>query len=324
MGGMKLQTVRSYSSACVGVLVALSAVLAGCRPSDDGRKDELIRFRQDAEAVFPRPNPGPRPGKRTLPLVRLGVTVVAFPAGTLTGGEAVWAKLKYKPWLPDVRALQSLNGLRVGILKTGAWPALAKTFEQLKGFRIKSAKLPAHRTSPVQVFLQRYNYHRTVFSYRLDETMFGMDYPPGDALMAVQCVVEAAMPSRMTMTVMPQVQASRQKMHYTKTNGRYSMIKRPILHNFAELAWQISATTDDIVVIGPGRGSQRSSSVGRMFFFRDLDGVTFETLLLLSPTVTMVGGPGGPMPPPKPKPTSRPTGEKDKSRPPIPPDKQVR
>ena len=312
MGVMKVHTPPLFASASVGVLgllslIALFVALPGC-PSGPDDPTDLERARADGKALFTGSRQPARGGGRSWPLVRLRATVVAFPAGTVTRSEAVWDKLDHKPWTPNVRALLTLNGLRVGMMKSKAWPELVKTFEDLKGIRLRSAKLPAYPAAPVQVFLQRNGHYRTVFSYRLDETMFGMDYPPGDSLLSVQCLVDPRVPSRMTMAVMPLLQASRQKMRYTKSDGQYTFTKVPILSVFPELAWKISVTTDDIVMLGPGRRAARSSSVGRMFFFTDVNGVPFETVLLLAPDVTMVGGPDGPTPPPAARPTSRPDG----------------
>lgn len=319
MGVMKVHTVRSFMAAGAGALtllglIALPAALVGC-PSGNNEGPDRARLRQDGQAVFGRPERSGRTAGKSAPLVRLGATAVALPAGTLTNSEAVWGKLDHKPWPADVRALLALNGIRVGMLKSSAWPELAKTLEQLKGIRLKSARLPVYPASPAQVFLQRNDHHQTVFAHRLDETVYGMDYPPGDAMLAVHCLVDPATPARMSMTVMPQVRASRQKMRYTKTDGRYNFIKVPILHNFTELAWQISVTMGDVIVLGPGRGARRSSAVGRLFFLRDVDGATFETVVFLAPDVTMVGGPAGPRRPAVLKPTSRPAAGRGKPAP---------
>ena len=311
MSVMKVHTPPSFASArgeVLGLLslVALLAALPGCPSAPDDTTNHE-RIGADGKMLFTRSRqPGGGVG-RPWPLVRLRATAIAFPAGTVTRSEAVWDKLDHKPWTPNVRALLTLNGIRVGMLKSEAWPELAKTFGELKGIRLRSAKLPAYPASPVQVFLNRNDRYRTVFSYRLDETLYGMDYPPGEAMISVQCIVHPTVPSRMTMAVMPLLQASRQKMRYTKSNGRYNFTKVPVLSGFPELAWQISLTTNDVVMLGPGRRAERSSSAGSMFFFTDVNGVTFETVLLLAPDVTMVGGPDGPTaPPPAPMPTSRP------------------
>lgn len=306
MAGMKLCAVRSFSSACIGALAVLGLIaLSGC-PAESAEEANLRRMREDGKMLFGRNDGRPGSARRSVPLVRLGATAVAFPAGTLTRSETVWAGLNHRPWQARTRALLTLNGVRVGMLKVSAWGQLAKTFEKLKGVRLKSAMLPVYASSPVQVFLQRNDKYQTIFTYRLDETMFGHDCPPGDAMLAVQCIVEPGAPTRMTMIAMPQVRTFRRKMRYTKTDDRYEFTQRPTLYNFEELAWRIALTTDDIVVMGPGPDAERNSSLGRMFFVRDVDGTMFETVLLLAPNVVMVGGPGGPQAPPRPKATSRP------------------
>jgi len=310
MGVMNAHTVRSLTATGAGAvaflgLIALPAALVGC-PAADGDGPGRTRLHEEGQAVFGRPNRTARTAGKTVPLVRLGATAVAFPEGVLTNSETVWSELSHKRWPADVRALLALNGIRVGMLASSAWPDLAKTLERLKGIRLKSATLPTYPASPAQVFLRRTDRHQTVFAHRLDETVYGMDYPPGDVTLSVHCLVDEATPARMAMTVMPLVRASRRKMRYTKVNGRYNFIKVPALLRFRELAWQIPVTSGDVIVLGPGRGARQSSAAGRLLFLRDVDGATFETLVLLSPHVTIVGGPAGPQKPAVPGPASRP------------------
>ena len=305
--------VHSFRALRLGVWVALAlglplVTLSGCpSPGDDGRKAASLR--KDSKAVFGQRPPVSHPGARTVPLVRLGATAVAFPAGTLTRAIGVWSKLDARAWPPDVRALLTLNGLQVGILKAKAWPELAKTFEDLNGKRLKSATLPAYPNSPVAVFLRRAETHQTIFTFRLDGTMFGMDYPPGDMLMAVHCMADPIDPLRLSVGVTPQIQTLAHRTRLTKADGRYTTLKLPTFHNMDQASWRVSVSAGDIIMIGPGLETQRESSLGRHLFFRDVDGALFETVLLLSPTVTMVSASGGPVPQPRPGPTSRPAAK---------------
>lgn len=292
-------------------LAALSTALGGCPADDEHARQIHQRIGEDGKALFGRP-PQPTPvnadaGPR-VPLVRLNATAVAFPVGTLTRSETIWSKLNSKPWPADTRALLSLNGLRVGLLKGDAWPDLAKTFTDLRGIRLKSTSLPAFAASPVRVFLQREDLHQTIFTFRLNGTMFGMDYPPGDMLMSVNCIADPANPFQVTLGAIPIVQSARTKMRYTKTGGRYTFIQRPDMYAFGEAAAQATIASTDVVVIGPGIGAERASSVGNRFFFRQVDGAMFETVLLLTPTVTMVNAPG--RPPTAPVPGSGPNAGK--------------
>jgi len=269
-------------------------------------------MRADGRTIFGRPpTPAPTTAGPRVPFIRLGATAVAFPAGTLTRSEAIWSKLNAKPWHAETRALLSLNGMRVGLLKGDAWAEMAQTFADLKGTRLKSTSLPAFPTSPVTVFLQREDFHQTIFTFRLNGTMFGMDYPPGDMLMSVNCFANPAAPSQVAMNVMPLVRSARSRMRQTKTEGRYTFTRMPEIYTFDAAAWQTTITSKDIIVIGPAIGAERASSLGHRFFFRQVDGATFETVLLLTPTVTMINAsaPATPLPDPEPRtngPTSSP------------------
>ena len=308
---MKCPASRPFLWSRVGLAAPLAlgmllGALPGCpaRKNDDAKKIDSLRA--DRKAIFgARPAPS-APSMRKVPLVRLGATAVAFPAGTLTRALGVWSGLDARPWPPDVRALLTLNGVRVGLLKAADWPKLAKTFEGLGGKRLKSATLPAYPNAPVSVLLRRTDYHQTIFTFRPDGTMFGLDYPPGDMLMSVHCMSDPLDPNRLTVGVVPQIQSLRHTTRLTKTDGRYAALKRPTFHNMDLASWRVSVGAGDIIMIGPGAESTRESSLGRRLFFRDVDGTLFETVLLLSPTVTMVSASGGPLPAPRPGPTSRP------------------
>jgi len=311
---MKRHTRRPLPAPHAGPLVALVLAMAigalpGCPPGKGDDEKKLDSLRDEGKAVFgARPAPS-GPGMRKVPLVRLGATAVAFPAGTMTKALGVWTRLDARPWPPDVRALLTLNGVQVGLMKAEDWPELAKTFEDLGGKRLRSATLPAYPNAPVPVFLRRADHHQTIFTFRADGTMFGMDYPPGDMLVSVHCMADPMDPTRLSVGVMPQIQTLRHTTRLIKSDGRYATIKRPTFHNMDQASWRVSVKAGQIIMIGPGAETDRKSSLGRRLFFRDVDGTLFETVLLLSPTVTMVNASGGPLPPPRPGPTSRPAGK---------------
>ena len=76
------------------------------------------------------------------------------------------------------------------------------------------------------------------------------------------------------------------------------------MYELTDLTFRLSVPCGDILVVGPGAAARRPTSAARHFLIKEKDGMEFETVLLLVPSVVraraqVVPTPSaGPSPPP--------------------------
>ena len=275
------------SPRCYLIAVAImSAVVAGGCPNKD---DPAERFRRDAKLLFPVPEAGKKPVlTKPVTLSRLRMTAIRLPLGVASRSEAIWKHLDNRRIARDTVARLAINGVRIGVGRQKNWPTLVKVIEALNGQMLNTSIMPVLAGKPVKVLLDRHDQPQTIFTFRLDQTLYGKIYPPGHNRLAIDCNINDFSIGGMTLSILPQIQQFRRKIQYHKQPGGFSMTTAPILHSFYALQCEVPLSDTDFIIIGPGGRSARSTSVGYNFFLQDIRGVKYETLVLIAPQVVRI------------------------------------
>ncbi|MHC4982509.1 MAG: hypothetical protein ACYTF6_05000 [Planctomycetota bacterium] len=240
--------------------------------------------------------------KRYVLLVYVKTLSVSMPVGTVSGSEELWSYLDEE----QVNALRSAslgrNGLRVGVAGASAWKDLQELLEKMTGQPLKSVTMVSQPGEPLSIVLKQRQPIQTVFVYSDDRTLSGADYPPADNIFTLECTLNPDDPSKIMITGVPQIRTTAQRPRFVSGPGLPSMVARPDYYSFQSATFQVMLPSKDILVVGPGSQSRRSSSIGSRFLVSQNNGVEHETVLIFMPEVfaaplpQRAGGLLGPIP----------------------------
>ena len=262
------------------VVPLAAAILVSC-------EDPLTRSDQQlaihgAKIMPPKGGAHPKDGSSLL-IVRLLVASVEAPLGTISDTEQLWSYLDENP----VRVIGSgdlgLNGIRVGIGRRETWEDVAGVLKEMTGKVLRQKTVVAPPGNAVRLTFQKTQPARVIFLVYADRTLTGGDFPQGDHILTVGLTVAEDDPSKVMLTVVPQILSTRRDTKIVKHPGGYAVVEKPNLYTFEPLTFQLSVTNDDFVVIGPNSESRRPTSVGHGLFIRRKQGLAFETVFVLSP-----------------------------------------
>jgi len=261
--------------------LALVAALVGCSPAI-GRGGQ-----PSAEVATVDPSADANltvPGAYRL-IVAARAAVVEVPLGASSCSEEIWSYVDEEP----VEAVRSAglgrNGLRVGLARAETWPDLEDVLRRLTGRDAAYAVLTAAAGEPVSLLVKRRQSPATIFAFYPDGSASGADYPAGDYLITITCLVKQDDPSRLVLTALPQIRASAIETDVGQTPLGVGFRSSREMYSFDQVAMQLTMPAGDILVIGPGAESLRPNSIAHHFLTDEKKGVPFETVILLIPEV---------------------------------------
>ncbi|MFW6132852.1 MAG: hypothetical protein ACOC8F_03070 [Planctomycetota bacterium] len=261
------------------VVGVLAATLAGCPPDEASAPDVTW------DEVSP-PSEGDAAGGREYALiVRMRMVTISVPLGAASGSEQLWSYLNTEAIEAVRTGSLGRNGLRAGLAPRESWQDVADVLEQMTGTRRKTTVMTCLPGGAVSVEVRRDQPMQTLFVYNRDRTLSGRDYPPADNLLTFFCSLNPDDPSQVTLTVLPQLRTARRRPAVVNRGEVPMIASRPTYFSFEDLAFRVTVPSRDVLIIGPGSGSRRSSSVGNRFLLKRRDGVPHETVLVVIPQV---------------------------------------
>lgn len=264
-------------------------MLAGCRApartsAGGGLSPPARLFADPANPLAPPGRPGrktPASPKAYVLALRLSLSAIEVPIGTVSGSEEIWSYLDEES-IGQVRTgAIGLNGLRIGRGQAGSWPDIARILKTMAGRKVKIATMMGQPGRAIPITVKSNQKAQTIFIFRPDGTLHGQDYPPGDDLITLYCTLDEADPSKVLLTGMPQIRTARQKIRFVTSAGGMTMVNRPDYYSLTDLTFRTVMPSGDFLVIGPSEYSYRPTSVGHCFLVRDRKGMQFETLIVI-------------------------------------------
>jgi hypothetical protein len=220
---------------------------------------------------------------RLLLVIRIRMTAVEVPAGTISRSDELWRCLDEEPFHAQPHFVPRLNGLRVALGREGSRPEVGRILRRATGREIDHAValiLPGRSTD---IKLKKLQPAKTIFGYEHDRTLSGRDYPPGDYVLTLTCDLDADDPSRISLAVLPRVLSTHRVRRIVRAEGRINWVSQPESFDFGSLQFAATMRQGAFLVIGPDAECERQTSVGRHFLVKEKEGIPFETVLVLSP-----------------------------------------
>jgi len=269
----------------VSLLPALiGCILAGCQPPAPTPA-------ANAPATLRASLPPAPPQEQTkqpntfLLAVRLSLSAIEVPGGTVSSSEGIWSYLDEESVSMVRSGGVGRNGMRVARGRADAWPDITRIVKETCGrqFQMSTFMTPPGRAVPVA--LKTGLEEQTIFLFRPDGTLHGEDYPPGDNIISFYCTLDEDDPSRVWIAGTPQIRTTRKGTRFVQSAGGLAMVDRPDYYTLSELTFRTVLAKNDFLVIGPGADSIKSTSVGHCFLMKQRDGLDFETLLIVKAEV---------------------------------------
>jgi hypothetical protein len=266
------------------VLAAMVSLPAGCaQPPQENATDPLTA---PQPPLLRRDEASEGDGNAYRLLIRMETAMVELPLGMASGSEGIWSYLDEESVREVHTPALGINGVRVGRGAAGTWADVASILRQMTGRKMRESVTTAPPGRTLHIVLKSDLPTQTIFVYSEDQTVRGEDYPPGNNLLSVVCTLNEDDPSKVLLTIVPQVRTSRRRPRFASEPGGVPvMVSRPDIYPLTPLTFQITVQSNDFVVIGPGGLWRRTSSVGRQFLIGDNEGVPFETVIILKPFV---------------------------------------
>jgi hypothetical protein len=213
--------------------------------------------------------------------VRLSLSAVELPVGTISRSERIWSYLDEESIDLVHTGATARNGIRIGKGQAGTWGDLVRLIEQMTGRAVTASSMlsPPGRTVPVAAGSSARP--QTMFVFRPDGTLHGSDFPPGDDIISIYCSLDEGDPSVVHVIGTPQVRTGKQGVRFVPSGGGVAMVGRPDYYPITDLTFSTTVPSGDFLVIAPGEWSSRQTSVGHHFLVRRRDGVEFELLLII-------------------------------------------
>jgi hypothetical protein len=222
--------------------------------------------------------------KRTLYTTYIRFGVVEVPTGIASGSEELWSYLDEEP-VSKKSKLLGLNGLRVGVGRAEVWGDLKRVLTEMTGQEYISKSLSIPRGKNPAVTLKSKQPMQTIFTYHPDGSLSGRDYPPGDDLLRISPTIDTEKLDRVLFTIIPQILTTKTKLKVEYDGDTPRIAEKPVLISLDHLQFQLWVKQGDFLVIGPGIQARRNSSIGKFFLTQRRNGVLFETVLILQPSI---------------------------------------
>ncbi len=211
--------------------------------------------------------------------------MVDLPVGSASQREDIWARLQGRSIEPEQLKTLQANGLRAGVAPARDLVDLVGVLEGLTGRELLYATVPAVSAAPRSLILREAEPPRTVFTMRRDGSISGADYPGGEYVLTIAGRLTSDDPPRVLLTIVPQIRSATAGTRIVRTGGRLSLQTYRSIVSLEEATVTAHVPVGDVLVIGPGGQSRRSSSIGHAFLTGDKAGVPFECVMLMIPEV---------------------------------------
>jgi hypothetical protein len=265
------------------------ATIAGCGdPVEPPTIIESAPTRAAVTAVKPVAQPvqpvEPIGTKRTRYTTYVRFGIVEVPTGIASGSEELWSYLDEEPVSKKAKLL-GLNGLRVGVARAEVWDDLKRVLTEMTGQEYRSKSLSIPRGQNPAVTLKSKQPVQTIFTYHPDGSLSGRDYPPGNDMLRISPTIDTENMNRVLFTIIPQIQTTKEKLTVEYDGDKPRIAEKPVLISLDHLQFQLWVKQGDFLVIGPGIQARRKSSIGKFFLTQRRNGVLFETVLILQPSI---------------------------------------
>lgn len=235
----------------------------------------------------------PAGGPQELLLVQIRVMAIEVPVGAASSSEDIWSYVDEESTGAATSAL-GRNGFRVGLAHSGNWASMERILKQLAGRQVKDSYFTILPNNPLPIVLKASQPDQTLFVFHADKTLSGEDFPAADNILTVACAINEDEPNQVILIGQPQLRSTNETVRIVDEGHSFIWVEGKKVYELPDLTFRFPVASTDLVVVGPGSAARRPSSVAHQFLTKEREGIRFETVLVLSPTVVRAQARAGP------------------------------
>jgi hypothetical protein len=228
----------------------------------------------------------PRPASDRTPVavvaLQFDILRVDFPIGGADHAAKVWNHADEMRL--DVRQAPLLvrNGMRMGAIGEGAWPALQAIFDAARATMLTQQQV-VRGGEPVTVELGQVTESQTVFSYDRGGRLAGRTIPDGAMLLKINYAMYPQITGRTELEVSLEVRHDLGKMAWENRGGQIVQVPAFDVYAFDELTTRIGLSVGESLVIGPSDQAGNDFLPGSRFFSSVRGGNRVQTVWIVKP-----------------------------------------
>jgi len=264
-------------------------LMGGCVPpagrarvsSQDAEPPAAID-RDQARAVFGSHDASSADAEPIRVHLQFDVARIELPAGPLLHSAKVWNHVDELQDDPALSALLVRNGLRIGVARASAWPALRALFSE-EGAQMNRARRVVQSGAPLWLGLERIADDEPIFYYGSNGRLIGETFERGTKCLRIDYEMEPADDPQVSLTVTPEIQNEETSTHWRAGEHGYYLSVENERRVFNELRSSWTLGPGDFLLIGPGAESRVEQLIGRRLLTRATDADRFDVILCVTP-----------------------------------------
>ena len=215
--------------------------------------------------------------------LRYDVLRVEVPRGTISQSETLWNHVDESVVTFAVTRRLRVNGFRVGVADPAAWPAIKAILESAGATQTALAGLAQDNLLPFAIEVDSVSRDRTIFHYGRQGALKGCTYADSLTMLRIENTLNPERLGEFNVRVIPEARSAHFQTALTATEAGLREI--PIYQGkvFTDLAVQIVAPQNTIIVVGPSGRAGRRSLIGTEFFCDQRNGIEFERAFFITP-----------------------------------------
>jgi len=225
----------------------------------------------------------------TIFMIEVRLVSIEVPVGVASGSEKMWSYLDEERARAVRSATMAQNGVRLGVATAGAWPDLANVLQEMTGQKLLINARTVPPGIPLEITLKPDQDRQTIFVMASDRTPSGKDFPPGDNLLMINFSMNEMDYNKLIVTGVPLIRSKEKVMKTVNVPGQGpAVVLEAERFTLDSCTFQLTMTSGEMLVVGPGAESRRPYSVGRHFLVHQKGGLECETVLVIVPTIRRV------------------------------------
>jgi hypothetical protein len=230
--------------------------------------------------------------------LRYDVLRVEVPRGAISQSETLWNHVDESVVSFAVTRRLRVNGFRVGVADPAAWPAIKAVLDSAGAAQAAQAGLAQDDLLPLAIEVDSVSKDRTIFHYGGQGALKGSTYADSLTMLRVEHTLDPERLGEFNIRLIPEARSAHFQTALAATDAGLREI--PIYQGkvFTDLAVQIVAPQNTIIVVGPSGRAGRQSLIGTEFFCDERNGIEFERAFFITPRLlvrqaTVSGRPDG-------------------------------
>lgn len=267
-----------------GLSVLAVVGVVGCtRPAKfDSRSATPASIASDAAVLFGASRESADELSEIRVHLQFDVSRIELPAGSIRHSAKVWNHVDEMQVDPVLSARLSRNGLRIGVARASAWPALRAIFTE-ENARIARIQRVAQPGAPLWLGLDRITNDEPIFYYGTDGRLAGKTFDGGTKCLRIDYEMIAATDLQVVLSVTPEIQDEESTVQWRRSSEGYYLSSENKRYVFNELRSTWTLGPGDFLVIGPDARTPAGQLIGSRLLTRRTGGEELDMILCITP-----------------------------------------